>query len=87
MPRKASERRNEPEAHVVDARAQIAEELSVGPSGGREDLVVMTEILRLVDHQIESTESVGGGQQQLQFFIGERLALGSSEVRVPRTER
>ncbi len=64
---------------MVDARAQIVEELSVGPSGGREDLVVMTEILRLVDYQIEPTEPVGGGQQQLQLLIGERLALVRSQ--------
>ena len=79
MPRETSERRNQPEVDVVDVQAQIDAELSVGPSGGREVLVVMTEILRFVHRQIESTQAVGGWQQQLQHFIGERLALVRSQ--------
>ncbi len=72
--REEPERGEKPDAYVIDVVAQVVGELPLRVRSDGKRVILVTEILRLVEYQIESTEPVGGGKDELNLTVWQRLA-------------
>ena len=71
--RDRTERRQKPEVHVINSVAQVIVELSLRVRGDAERVVLLTEVFGFKEYEIEPAEPVGGGKEELDFTVWQRL--------------